>query len=105
MAAPQKSPKTKKTGKKWSGKVTRESNALDLKKGVFTSDDPRKIAHSLKHSAERSRRRNFSPYRSAMSMLTFYLNRGGKDPPAKRKRVLQQAKDELRALFKKTSAH
>ena len=91
----------KKTKKKWSAKVMRESDALDLKKGVFTSDDPKKIARSLKRSAEQSHRRKSSPYRSAMSMLTFYINRGGKDLPAGKKRVLEKAKDELRALFDK----
>src|SRR5206468_3561047 len=84
--------KTKK--KKWSGKVTRESDALDLKKGVFMSKDPKKIAASLKRSAEHSHRRKSSPYRSAMSMLTFYVNRGGKDLPASQKKVLEKAKGE-----------
>jgi hypothetical protein len=103
MTARKKPSRSKKPGKNWSGRVTRESNALDLRKGVFTSDDPREIARSLKRSAEQSRRRKSSPYRSAMSMLTFYINRGGKELPAKKKRVLQRAKDELRALFKKPS--
>ena len=89
------------SGRKWSQRVTRESNALDLKKGVFAQDDPKKIARSLKHSAEHSHRRKSSPYRSAMSMLTFYINRGGKDLSARRKRILEKAKDELRALFDK----
>jgi hypothetical protein len=92
---------TARVKKKWSGKVTRESNALDLKKGVFKSRSPRKIAASLKRSAEHSRRRKSSPYRSAMSMLTFYINRAGRDLPAGRKRVLEKAKDELRDLFDK----
>lgn len=87
--------------KKWSGKVARESNALDLKKGVFAQRDPKKIAASLKRSAEHSKRRKSSPYRSAMSMLTFYINRAGKDLPASRKKVLEKAKDELRTLFHK----
>lgn len=87
--------------KKWSGKVTRESNALDLEKGVFKSRSPRKIAASLKRSAEHSRRRKSSPYRSAMSMLTFYINRAGHDLPAGQKRILEKAKDELRDLFDK----
>ena len=91
----------KKTRKKWSAKVMRESDALDLEKGVFTSGDPKKIARSLKRSAEQSHRRKSSPYRSAMSMLTFYINRGGKDLPAPKKRVLEKAKDELRTLFDK----
>jgi len=97
-----KKKKAKKAGKKWSARVTRESDALDLKKGVFTSDNPRRIAISLKRSAERSHRRKSSPYRSAMSMLTFYINRGGKDLPARKKRTLEKAKDELRTLFSKT---
>lgn len=90
--------KTKKT-RKWSGRVTRESDALDLKQGVFTAKDPKTIARSLKRSAEASHRRKSSPYRSAMSMLTFYINRGGKDLPARQRAVLEKAKDELRALF------
>ena len=91
----------RKSKKKWSGKVTRESHALDLEQGVFTHDDPKKIAASLKRSAEHSRARKSSPYRSAMSMLVFYINRAGKDLPARRKKILEQAKDELRALFHK----
>ncbi|HVV27946.1 MAG TPA: DUF3175 domain-containing protein [Rhizomicrobium sp.] len=87
--------------RKWSARVTHESDALDLKKGIFTGSDPKKIAASLKRSAEHSRRRKSSPYRSAMSMLTFYINRGGRDLPARQKRVLERAKDELRALFDK----
>lgn len=85
--------------KKWSQDVTRHSNALDLEASVFTGDDPEAIAASLKRSAERSRRRKSEPYRSAMSMLTFYVNRAGKSLPAKRKRVLERAKDELRKAF------
>ena len=93
--------KTARPKKKWSGRVTRESNALDLRKGVFTSRSPGKIAASLKRSAEHSKRRKSSPYRSAMSMLTFYINRAGRDLPVERKRVLEKAKDELRELFDK----
>ncbi len=85
--------------KYWSGRVTRESNALDLEGGVFTFDDPRKIALSLKRSALESSRRKTDPFRSAMSMLNFYINRAGKNLPAKRKRVLNKAKEELRRLF------
>jgi hypothetical protein len=96
-----KTRKAKKSGSRWSGRVTRESDALDLKKGVFTQDDPKKIARSLKRSAEHSHRRKSSPYRSAMSMLTFYINRGGKDLSARRKAILEKAKGELRALFDK----
>ena len=95
--------KTARTSKprKWSGKVTRQSDALDLKKGVFTLSDPKKIAASLKRSAEHSHRRKSDPYRSAMSMLSFYINRGGKELSARRKRVLERAKSELRILFDK----
>jgi len=91
----------KKAVANWSGRVTRESNALDLERGVFRQGDPKKIARSLKRSAEHSHRRKSSPYRSAMSMLTFYINRAGKDLPARRKRTLEKAKDELRVLFDK----
>ncbi len=83
----------------WSGAVTRHSDALDLKSRVFTWRDPKRIARSLKQSAERSRRRKAGPFQSAMSMLNFYLNRGGRNLPAERKRVLDQAKTELRRLF------
>ena len=96
-----KAKKAKRPGRKWSARVTRESDALDLKKGVFTQDDPKKIARSLKRSAEHSHRRKSSPYRSAMSMLTFYINRGGKEFSARRKAILEKAKDELRVLFDK----
>ncbi len=85
--------------KYWSGEVTSHSDALDLEEGVFKLDDPREIARSLKRSAEKSERRKSEPYRSAMSMLTFYINRAGKDLPAERKKVLQRAKDELRKEF------
>jgi Protein of unknown function (DUF3175) len=83
----------------WSGRVTRESNALDLDAGVFSLDDPKRIAASLKRSAERSHRRKAAPYRSALSMLVFYINRAGKNLPAPRKRTLEQAKIELRKQF------
>ena len=83
----------------WSKKVTQTSNALDLERDVFAKDDPKAIARSLKRSAERSRRRKSDPYRSAMSMLTFYINRAGKNLPKKRLKVLERAKDELRAEF------
>ena len=85
--------------RRWSGKVTRTSDALDLDRGVFTKRSPRDIALSLKRSAEHSRRRKSSPLRSAMSMLTFYINRAGKDLSASRKRTLEAAKQELRRLF------
>lgn len=83
----------------WSKDVTEHSNALDLEQSVFRKDDPRAIARSLKRSAERSHRRKSSPYRSAMSMLTFYINRAGKNLPKKQLRVLEDAKDALRAEF------
>ncbi|HEY1706816.1 MAG TPA: DUF3175 domain-containing protein [Rhizomicrobium sp.] len=97
---------TKKTTKtkrktKWSGRVTRESNALDLKHDVFKQPSAKKIAASLKRSAERSHRRKSAPYRSAMSMLTFYINRAGKNLPKRRKKILENAKGELRKLFGK----
>lgn len=88
-----------KAGKRWSQRVTRTSNALDLDTGVFTKDDPRAIARSLKRTAERSRRRKSDPYRSAMSMLTFYINRAGKTLPKTRRNKLEAAKDELRDLY------
>jgi hypothetical protein len=81
--------------------VTKHSDALDLDGGVFTSRDPKRIAASLKRSAERSRRRKAAPYRSALSMLTFYINRAGRSLPASRKRILMRAKDELRKQFGK----
>lgn len=85
--------------KYWSARVTQESNALDLDAGVFTWDDPRRIACSLKESAEASGRRKASPLQSAMSMLNFYINRAGTNLPPARRKILQQAKEELRALF------
>jgi hypothetical protein len=91
--------KAKKGGERWSARVTRESDALDLDRGVFRSRSPKRIAGSLKRSAERSKRRKSDPYRSAMSMLTFYINRAGNSLPASRRRVLEKAKDELREEF------
>src|ERR1700756_1233978 len=85
--------------KKWSGKVTRESHALSLESGVFKKRSARDIAKSLKRSAERSPARKSGPMRSAMSMLTFYINRPGKNRAGSRKRTLEAAKDELRRLF------
>src|SRR5580698_1109502 len=87
------------SGRRWSQRVTRESDALDLDRGVFSQRDPKRIAASLKRSAERSRRRKSSPYRSALSMLTFYINRAGKNLPASRRKTLQRAKIELRKQF------
>ena len=83
----------------WSAAVTRGSNALDLERGVFSWRDPKRIARSLKRSAEHSKRRKSAPYQSAMSMLTFYINRAGHNLPATRRRALERAKDELRHLF------
>lgn len=82
--------------KKWSGRVMRESHALDLEKGVFTWDDPKRIPRSLNRSAQSSTARKSGPGRSAMSMLSFYINRAGKNLPAERRKVLNQAKVELR---------
>jgi len=86
---------------RWSQKVTEESNAMDLDEGVFTWKDPKKIAKSLKKSAEESNRRKTNPFQSAMSMLNFYINRAGKNLDAKQRKVLEQAKEELRKLFGK----
>ncbi|MER8508693.1 DUF3175 domain-containing protein [Mesorhizobium sp. M0199] len=85
--------------RKWSADVTEHSDALDLEEHIFESHDPRKIAASLKRSAEHSDRRKVGPFQSAMSMLNFYINRAGKNLPAAQKKVLEDAKDELRALF------
>jgi hypothetical protein len=93
--------KRTRTGR-WSQRVTRESNALDLERGVFSQRNPRKIALSLKRSAERSKRRKSDPFRSAMSMLNFYINRAGRKLPKQRKSILQHAKDELRDLYGKS---
>ena len=89
----------RKSARRWSAAVTRDSDALDLARGVFTWKDPKRIAGSLKRSAERSKRRKADPYRSALSMLTFYLNRAGRNLPAARRRTLQRAKGELRKQF------
>lgn len=91
------------SGSRWSQKVSEQSNALDLELGVFTWKDPKKIAQSLSESAEASKRRKSEPFRSAMSMLVFYINRAGKNLQADQLKILQQAKNELRALYGKTS--
>ncbi len=96
--ANQKQAKTKR----WSQDVTEHSNALDLRKGVFTLKDAKKIAASLKRSAEESKRRKSDPYRSAMSMLTFYINRAGKSLKKADRERLEKAKVELRKTFGKT---
>lgn len=91
--------KKKTTTRKWSAEVTEKSDALDLEQHIFESKDPQKIAKSLKRSAEASTRKKSSPYRSAMSMLTFYINKAGKNLDTKQKEVLEHAKDELRKVF------
>jgi hypothetical protein len=83
----------------WSAEVTRNSSALDLEAGVFAKNDPREIARSLKRSAEASARRKSGPFQSAMSMLSFYINRAGSSLSAKRRRILEKAKVELRREF------
>ncbi len=93
MASPEKN--------RWSQPVTETSDALSLEPDVFKRDDPAAIARSLKESAEASNRRKYGPFRSAMSMLTFYVNRAGKNLPARRKRILDKAKNELRRLYGK----
>lgn len=85
--------------KQWSAKVTRESHALALEEGVFTWKNPKRIARSLMRSARASRQRKAEPFRSAMSMLVFYINRAGSKLDPKQKAVLEQAKDELRKLY------
>jgi hypothetical protein len=94
-----KSAKKQAPTRRWSHHVMETSDALDLEPNVFSRGTPRQIALSLKRSAERSRRRKSSPFRSAMSMLTFYINRGGKNLSPTRLRALNQAKDELRTVF------
>ena len=94
-----RSKRGKRSGNRWSARVTRESDALTLEGGVFTKSTPRKIAASLKRSADASRRRKSNSYRSAMSMLTFFINRAGRGLSKSRKQELEQAKKEHRALF------
>lgn len=93
------STKKKKSTRKWSARVNQTSDALDLKSRIFKSKDPKKIARSLKRSAERSKRKKGTPYQSAMSMLNFYINRAGKNLSAAEKKPLEKAKKELRVLF------
>lgn len=102
MAKRRTKSKHSKRKRRWSARVTRESDALTLEKGVFTKPTPQKIAVSLKRSADRSRRRKSNSYRSAMSMLTFFINRAGKGLSRARKQKLEKAKDELRKLYGKT---
>ena len=96
-----KADKGKSKTKYWSKYVTEHSFALQLEEGIFTWDEPRKIAESLERSAEASLRRKGTPFQSAMSMLNFYINRAGKNLKPERRRILEQAKIELRNLFKK----
>ena len=95
----QRRKRASKRARRWSQRVTQESDALTLERRVFTLDDPKKIAASLKRSAIRSKRRKAEPFRSALSMLTFYINRAGKNLPTGRKKTLMRAKDELRKQF------
>jgi len=101
MARPKRTAKTSR--RKWSGKVTETSHALALEEGVFTWKDPRRIARSLQRSAEASTQRKAAPFRSAMSMLVFYINRAGKNLDAEQLQVLEQAKQELRKLYGKAA--
>jgi hypothetical protein len=94
-----RSARKKTTGKRWSAKVTERSDALDLESRIFKASSPRRIALSLKRSAQASQRRKGTPYQSAMSMLNFYINRAGKNLPRNRKQILERAKDELRDVF------
>jgi hypothetical protein len=91
--------KTSRSTKRWSGEVTKRSNALDLEEGVFKKRSAHEIALSLKRSAERSKRRKGTPFQSAMSMLNFEINRAGKSMSAGRRHILENAKDELRKVF------
>lgn len=102
MPPTRKSESSAPSMKRWSADVTRTSHALDLEEGVFTKRDPHEIALSLKRSAENSTRRKGSAYQSAMSMLTFEINRAGKSLSAERRRTLEAAKGELRKVFGRT---
>jgi hypothetical protein len=101
-SAARKKPRSKQAGRRWSRQVTEHSDALTLDKGVFTLKDARRIASSLRRSALRSRRRKADAFRSALSMLNFYINRAGRNLPAQRKQTLTRAKDELRRQFGRT---
>jgi len=102
-ASAKRAPRAPTGGRKWSSKVTQNSDALDLEAGVFTRRSPRQIALSLKRSALASRKRKAKPFQSAMSMLNFHINRGGSGLTAERRRVLDQAKMELRRVFDRES--
>ena len=93
---------THSKSRRWSAKVTKHSDALDLERDIFKSKHPRKIAVSLKRSAEQSTRRKGNPYQSAMAMLNFYINRAGRNLQQKQKRILENAKAELRNVFGRT---
>ena len=97
--SPAKKPGKGKSKKKWSAGVMATSNALDLKENIFKSSDSAKIASSLKHSAEKSTRRKTTPFQSAMSMLTFYINRAGRNLSSSQKKVLEKSKEKLRRTF------
>jgi hypothetical protein len=97
----EKTSKSARGPKRWSQRVTEDSHALILEEGVFTLDSPRAIAASLKRSADESRQRKSEPFRSAMSMLVFYINRAGNGLSKTRKQKLEKAKDELRVLYGK----
>jgi len=100
-----KAGRQKKAGRrKWSGAVTKHSNALDLEKGIFADNDPEKIARSLKRSAVHSHRRKGTPFQSAMSMLNFYINRGGENLSESKKKVLEHSKEALRSIFHRDAA-
>jgi len=101
VPATRKTTHAKTASRRWSQRVTRDSDALDLKRGVFTLKDPKRIAASLKRSAESSSRRKTGAYRSALSMLTFYINRAGKTLPKAQHARLNQAKIELKHQFGK----
>src|SRR6266849_4839081 len=101
ISAPRRKQASRRARRRWSRRVTEESDALTLDKGVFTLRDPKRIAASLKRSARRSKRRKADPFRSALSMLTFYINRAGKNLPAARKSILMRAQEELRNQFSK----
>ncbi len=98
-AATKKSPSKKAAPKKWSKSVTEHSDAMDLEQDIFKSKDAKKIAASVKKSAEKSKRKKAGPFQSAMSMINFYENRGGKNISAAQKKVLDKSKEELRKLF------
>ena len=101
MSKRSRNSKKRAKSRKWSAEVARKSDALDIKQGTFASDDPRAIARSLKQSADHSTRRKSNPFRSALSMLTFYINRAGTKLSARRRSKLERAKEELRDLYHK----